>query len=1062
MTLIKHLVACLLLAQLLIGSALAQSTNTITYQADDSNFPNPERGWFVFKELKPTYATNANNWATAALLDTYYARGYRLVKHIIRIPTTSGDLPQDFLDKMSQEAALVRSKGMKIFYRFNYNWNHSVSNEDAPTDITVEHLEQLEPFFSENADIIAWMEMGFIGYWGEMHTSTSGHIVEKTVGLSDSGKKILYKALDVFPADRVIGVRYPQIIFRDPNEYGSLGFQTPLNEDNAYDGTYQSRLAGWYANFGAGEKLWHEDQEYATQWAPSTEFVPQWAHCDHFQDLTMDSYEWLDDAKKFHYVALSNPQDENHTYDIYERWVQDGVYDDYEKYLGYRYELVSSRLNAEVAPGEQLTVSLTVANQGWARPVNPRRVEVILRHPTTGEVWALEVTPSTDFRLWFPGAGQEKELAISLSVPDDTPAGAYEVLLNLPDPAPSLRDDPRYSVRLANQDTWEPETGYNQLNAILTVGGTADTPPVSVPTGEDVIIYNTNGSEDESAWTVVEDTPNNLDPTHMVLQNGLIRITYPALRGQPGTTGFTGNEKAAHLLHLKQGTEYVLAQDGDFGDWIYVGGSFTDDPTGFKIVENTSDRCKIVLEFDNHRMSAEDNSLNPCKKYVTLQKGHYGYTVFMEVEKASFGEYEAGFGGSASHLFTYSDRYGYRWKSSNPAPGGWNYQFLRREDQAEGSWWSAGVAFEQGYYRLVAIKPTTGPTPAFRAYQFKGGLTAGLIRYSWSDKFSDYETYIAAVPYNGADANSITVENNTAVVNVPQDGSYTIYSKIEELGPAEDRNNSGQQGDSRRYEIVAQDVNLKAGDNYVGVAETTLTDLVVVPVSNGINFPQDVAAIYQNDIAPENPTPPSVATYTIRARGLQGTEEMALLIGGETVQSWTVSKSLQNYTYTGGETGAVRVAITNDQGVNHDLVVNKLTVDGAEYLAKEQVINTGVWQKGSCGGTKSEWLHCSGYIEFDLNSVNARTQNVLTKPAGSVSEPYSEILLYPNPAQNTLHVRGNLSEILLSVRDQRGRLVQQQWMGGKNAIDISRLSPGLYVVSLESAERKVFRKLVKQ
>ncbi len=556
---------------------------------------------------------------------------------------------------------------MKIFYRFNYNWNHSVSNEDAPTDITVEHLEQLEPFFSENADIIAWMEMGFIGYWGEMHTSTSGHIVEKTVGLSDSGKKILYKALDVFPADRVIGVRYPQIIFRDPNEYGSLGFQTPLNEDNAYDGTYQSRLAGWYANFGAGEKLWHEDQEYATQWAPSTEFVPQWAHCDHFQDLTMDSYEWLDDAKKFHYVALSNPQDENHTYDIYERWVQDGVYDDYEKYLGYRYELVSSRLNAEVAPGEQLTVSLTVANQGWARPVNPRRVEVILRHPTTGEVWALEVTPSTDFRLWFPGAGQEKELAISLSVPDDTPAGAYEVLLNLPDPAPSLRDDPRYSVRLANQDTWEPETGYNQLNAILTVGGTADTPPVSVPTGEDVIIYNTNGSEDESAWTVVEDTPNNLDPTHMVLQNGLIRITYPALRGQPGTTGFTGNEKAAHLLHLKQGTEYVLAQDGDFGDWIYVGGSFTDDPTGFKIVENTSDRCKIVLEFDNHRMSAEDNSLNPCKKYVTLQKGHYGYTVFMEVEKASFGEYEAGFGGSASHLFTYSDRYG---RHHRPRPAG--------------------------------------------------------------------------------------------------------------------------------------------------------------------------------------------------------------------------------------------------------------------------------------------------------------------------------------------------------------------------------------------------------
>ena len=672
---LKHLIALLLLA-LSVNSIRAQSINTVTYEADNSNFANPERGWFVFKELKPTFATNTNNWATAALLDDYHAQGYRLVKHVVKIPTTSGDLPQDFLNKITQEAALVRDKGMKIFYRFNYNWNHDVSNEDAPANITVEHLEQLAPFFDDNADIIAWMEMGFIGYWGEMHTSTSGHIVEKTVGLSDSGKKILYKALDVFPADRVIGVRYPQIIFRDPNEYGSLGFQTPLSEDNAYDGTYQSRLAGWYANFGAGEKLWHEDQEYVTQWAPSTEFVPQWAHCDHFQDLTMDSYEWLDDAQTFHYVALSNPKDENHTVDIYERWQSDGVYDDYEKYLGYRFRLIEGKIDASVALGGELTLQLTIANDGWARPVNRRPVEVILRETNTGDEIVVPYSPGVDERLWLPAPGTSVVKTMALTLPATAMVGNYALLLNFPDAYATLRDNPDYSIRLANKGLWEGSTGYNRLHA----------------------------------------------------------------------------------------------------------------------------------------------------------------TVEIEAE------------------------------------------------------------------------------------------------------------------------------------------------------------------------------------------ETT------------------------------------ASTYTIRARGLKGTEEMALLIGGETVQSWTVSKSLQNYSYTGGETGAVRVAITNDQGVNHDLVVNKLTVDGTVYLAKEQVINTGVWQKGSCGGTKSEWLHCSGYIEFDLNSANARQAD--QKPKLALNQEGGEAALvsvYPNPSAD--------GSFTIQDAKQINRTGLYDLRGSRIPIDLQHLSAqqikvrpkqglrgGVYVLHLQYAD----------
>ena len=44
--------------------------------------------------------------------------------------------------------------------------------------------------------------------------------------------------------------------------------------------------------------------------------------------------------------------------------------------------------------------------------------------------------------------------------------GDYKVYLNLPDPMPNLHDNPDFSIRLANKDMWEEETGYNYLMTV--------------------------------------------------------------------------------------------------------------------------------------------------------------------------------------------------------------------------------------------------------------------------------------------------------------------------------------------------------------------------------------------------------------------------------------------------------------------------------------------------------------------------------------------------------------------------------------------------------------------
>ena len=49
-------------------------------------------------------------------------------------------------------------------------------------------------------------------------------------------------------------------------------------------------------------------------------------------------------------------------------------------------------------------------------------------------------------------------------------------MLSLADPAPALAARAEYAIRLANQNTWEASTGYNNLNCALIIQPTFNTP----------------------------------------------------------------------------------------------------------------------------------------------------------------------------------------------------------------------------------------------------------------------------------------------------------------------------------------------------------------------------------------------------------------------------------------------------------------------------------------------------------------------------------------------------------------------------------------------------------
>jgi len=153
---------------------------------------------------------------------------------------------------------------------------------------------------------------------------------------------------------------------------------------------------------------------------------------------------------------------------VLNRWREQGCFDEVDRRLGYRLGLQSGAVTSQVAPGGTLTVDLRMRNDGFGKVYNPRPIDVVLRNTATGETRTMRAV--ADARTILPLAGETRDLELSVTVPSNLPAGSYDVLLALPDAAPTLENDVRYNIRFANVGTWQESTGLNDLGLTTQVG----------------------------------------------------------------------------------------------------------------------------------------------------------------------------------------------------------------------------------------------------------------------------------------------------------------------------------------------------------------------------------------------------------------------------------------------------------------------------------------------------------------------------------------------------------------------------------------------------------------
>lgn len=412
-----------------------------SFDEDPSPILNPERGFYLPADLPgpvgfgPLRATGKTLILLEIHLDEY----------------RQSDLPSAFLEMLDANFAEIRAAGLKAIPRFSYNQGPWPNPEpDAPLAQVLRHIEQVTPILQKNSDVIAWLQAGFIGAWGEWHSSTNDLTTAEN-------KQAVLNALQQALPNRYIELRYPGDIRRfypDPAEAvkARVAFHNDCFLSSSDDvGTYVSEN---------GQNTLTEDHAYLSQ---LSEYAPVTGESCAVNPPRSECESALQELELLHVSSLNDAYHKG----VLRSWKQGGCLAAIDARLGYRLVLLQADFNEQVRPGGLLRMEVRLKNIGFAAPVNPRPLFVVLQSEQEKHMVMLE---AVDVRHWQPG---EHLLQAALRLPSTISAGNYRLALWLPDEAASLRENPLYAIRFANLNTWDEANGYNVLGSVEVTSAAA-------------------------------------------------------------------------------------------------------------------------------------------------------------------------------------------------------------------------------------------------------------------------------------------------------------------------------------------------------------------------------------------------------------------------------------------------------------------------------------------------------------------------------------------------------------------------------------------------------------
>ena len=221
---------------------------------------NPERGWrfeigigrLPEDPVKFTHVTDQWPFPRFVKDGVTVSQAYCYLTQFANGPVSDAKIAA-----LEADFAKARRAGVKFLLRFAYEFSDEVSwrTKGAPTaERILAHIKQLTPVVRRNSDVIYCLQTGWVGLWGEFHSSTHG--IEKNPAHVAA---IVKATLDMLPPDRTTMMR--RIAYKE-NVLKSLGAEGEVTATNAWTQVPTARIGffndGTLANWWDGATFTEE------------------------------------------------------------------------------------------------------------------------------------------------------------------------------------------------------------------------------------------------------------------------------------------------------------------------------------------------------------------------------------------------------------------------------------------------------------------------------------------------------------------------------------------------------------------------------------------------------------------------------------------------------------------------------------------------------------------------------------------------------------------------------------------------------------------------------------
>lgn len=408
----------------------------IDYQESLNTVSNPDRGFYYPAIISGT-ATGFDYSQLTDVIDQMKSTKCTLVHLRVNASKLSGRangkkdfaLSKEDIADLNVAFSLIRENKFKAIVRIAYNYDGIQDKEPDSLDTILQHIEQFKPIFQDNKDVITVVETGFVGPWGEMHSSDYANMEDIS--------KIVKSLLAVVPDSITVNVRTVEMLkaFGDEPRVGlfndgylgnelDLGTYTKREEDIKFLESHTNTIFG--GEVVCPESKFNDIKNVDEMFRTRTTYLNYLWN----PEITQDKWE----------KSTYNGSNSIYKGQTAKKYIED--------HLGYRFVLKCSKI---ATANNEIQLSFQVENTGFSNLVNSYKCDLIIKCKNNHYV------ASTDINLKEWGSNEIATESVSLEIPSKL-KGEASIYLKI--------YNNQYSIQFANEGVWDETLNANYIGKV--------------------------------------------------------------------------------------------------------------------------------------------------------------------------------------------------------------------------------------------------------------------------------------------------------------------------------------------------------------------------------------------------------------------------------------------------------------------------------------------------------------------------------------------------------------------------------------------------------------------